>query len=479
MKLKVKVFLVTMVLVVFSISITAIAIVQINFNTLLQREREQAVIRQDYLIGSITNQIAVQKISYHQISMEQADLQKMISDLSTSQFDMYHLKVLMKQGDQYIVGENHTILDQQSDLLQRLEDSRSIFTDICEDDGRTYLLAICNLTLENEVYVLATISDISDLFSQYSHQVILVLIISLVLASLLAIILYFSLNYLLNPLTKLNQLILRIANGDYDLRLEEKGSVEFEELADNVNMMSEAIRSKTEMLEELADNRQQFINHFAHEMKTPLTSILGFADILRLKKDVAESERQEYASIIAEEATRLKVLSSKLLELVTTNDQMLEMRPVSLKALFTDIWQSMQPLLARKKVSLIIKPSDLILICDKYLISSMLYNLIDNAYKASFENGMIYLKAYQVDQHTVLEVKDNGRGMSEKTIRHALEPFYMEDKARSRKNGGSGLGLALCAKIADAHHAKLYIESQLGKGTSIYIEFRKEQGDEV
>lgn len=326
MKLKVKVFLVTMVFVVLSISITAITILQINFNTLLQREREQAVIRQDYLIGSITNQIAVQKISYHQVSMEQADLQKMISDLSTSQFDMYHLKVLMKQGDQYVVGEDHAILDQQSDLLQRLEDSRSIFTDICEDDSKTYLLAICNLTLENEVYVLATISDISDLFSQYSHQVILVLIISLVLASLLAIILYFSLNHLLNPLTKLNQLILRIANGDYDLRLEEKGSVEFEELADNVNMMSEAIRFKTERLEELADNRQQFINHFAHEMKTPLTSILGFADILRLKKDVAESERQEYASIISEEATRLKVLSSKLLELVTTNAQMLEKR---------------------------------------------------------------------------------------------------------------------------------------------------------
>ena len=179
MKLKVKVFLVTMVLVVLSISITVITILQINFNTLLQREREQAVIRQDYLIGSITNQIAVQKISYHQVSMDQADLQKMISDLSTSQFDMYHLKVLMKQGDQYVVGEDHTILDQQSDLLQRLEDSRSIFTDICEDDGRTYLLAICNLTLENEVYVLATISDISDLFSQYTHQVILVLIISL------------------------------------------------------------------------------------------------------------------------------------------------------------------------------------------------------------------------------------------------------------------------------------------------------------
>jgi len=81
MKLKVKVFLVTMVLVVLSISITVITILQINFNTLLQREREQAVIRQDYLIGSITNQIAVQKISYHQVSMDQADLQKMISDL--------------------------------------------------------------------------------------------------------------------------------------------------------------------------------------------------------------------------------------------------------------------------------------------------------------------------------------------------------------------------------------------------------------
>ena len=100
----------------------------------------------------------------------------------------------------------------------------------------------------------------------------------------------------------------------------------------------------------------------------------------------------------------------------------------------------------------------------------LISNLIDNAVKASKSGDEIYLKAY-IDGSLVIEVKDTGVGIPKEDIKNIFEPFYMVDKSRDRSNNGAGLGLSICAEIAKLHNVKINVESELGKGTSIYICF--------
>lgn len=222
----------------------------------------------------------------------------------------------------------------------------------------------------------------------------------------------------------------------------------------------------------------------AHEMKTPLTSILGFADILRIKSVVTDEQRRDFASAIVEEAKRLRGLSAKLLTLASTDNTPLDFADIPVAQLFSDVHATMAPVLGRRGIKLTTLHKNAVLHIDRELFLSLLYNLIDNAAKASPDNSEIWLIQSELDGHTVVSVIDRGMGMKPDTVRRATEAFYMEDKARSRKAGGAGLGLALCDDICRRHGARLEIRSTYQKGTTIIIHMNvapipKNQGNEL
>jgi len=469
MKLWQKIFLTTLCLVIIAVNVTAIFVLQTNFHTIIQREREQAILRQVYLTSTITSQIVTKKMKNDQGLLDQTEVHKIIEDLPLTQYNTEQINIMIMHDQKLILGSQSEVVTQQQDFLKQVEKSQNIITNICDHQSQTYLITGSSLTLENDPYLVITLLDITELYSQYHNQFLIVILLSFGFAGALSIILFFITVHLLKPLKQLNETILLIAQGHYDLRLKETGSIEFIELSSNVNTMAQSIEEKTLKLEQLAESRQQFINHFAHEMKTPLTSILGFADIMRIKKSVDDEERQEYAHIIMEEAKRLKVLSAKLLELATTKEMLIEHENVSVIELFHDIHLTIQPILQKKNLTLDIQALDIEIAIDKQFMKSFLYNLLDNAIKASYEQGKIELKCYRKDHDLVIEVSDHGIGMSEETVKNAMEPFYMEDKSRSRKSGGVGLGLTLCYEIAKVHQAQFYIESEQGKGTSAYL----------
>lgn len=110
---------------------------------------------------------------------------------------------------------------------------------------------------------------------------------------------------------------------------------------------------------------------------------------------------------------------------------------------------------------------------DETLLLSLLTNLVENAARASTENEIITVRAYQKNNHPILEVSDNGCGMDTKELEKIIEPFYRVDKSRSRALGGVGLGMSIVAQIADFHEAKLDIQSQQQQGTTVRIIFNK------
>ena len=237
-----------------------------------------------------------------------------------------------------------------------------------------------------------------------------------------------------------------------------------------MNIMADSIQRNAARLEKIAEDRQTFIANLAHEMKTPLTSILGFGDLLRIKKNVTDDERMEYAGVIVEETKRLRSLSGKLMELVALGGTETEMKPVALREIFRDLETAFSPQLSKNGLTLYTSCEEITVNADEELLKSLLSNLIENAVKASSEGKRIALNARHSDEgRCLISVTDEGIGMSQEAIEKVFQPFYMVDKSRSRKAGGAGLGLALCEKIASVHGAELSVTSEIGKGTTVSL----------
>ena len=219
--------------------------------------------------------------------------------------------------------------------------------------------------------------------------------------------------------------------------------------------------------------RREFSANVSHELKTPLTSILGFGDLLRIKRTVDDKERREYAGIIVEETKRLKTLSGKLMELITVGSTQLDWQTIPLTSIMEEVGQALQISLSKSGITLNIKVCKIEVSVDKELFKSLIYNLIDNAIKASKSGQEIEVFAEETNGILTIAVKDHGIGIPKEEINKIMQPFYMIDKSRTRKAGGAGLGLALCSEIARLHGARLQIESEPRKGTCVSIIFDK------
>jgi len=161
------------------------------------------------------------------------------------------------------------------------------------------------------------------------------------------------------------------------------------------------------------------------------------------------------------------------MELVTINEVELQMVPVNVADLLAQTAKSYQPICEEAKVSLTLELEPAIIQADETLFATLVVNLIDNARKASETGKEIQVCCKKRHNHVLIQVKDQGSGIPKEQICHVTEAFYMVDKARSRKAGGSGLGLALCDRIAGLHGARLEIESILGEGTAVSVVFER------
>ncbi|MBR1496420.1 MAG: HAMP domain-containing histidine kinase [Oscillospiraceae bacterium] len=221
-------------------------------------------------------------------------------------------------------------------------------------------------------------------------------------------------------------------------------------------------------LENVAARREEFIGSFAHELKTPLTAIIGYADMLR-SKDMTPKTRFTAAGYIFSEGKRLEALSLKLMDIIVAGKQELELRRFEVGYFIRAIAAVTVPSLSSEGITLDIRWEPGYLMVEPDLFKTLLINLIDNARKASKRNSVIELYGKPEDGGYAIYVQDHGRGIPREELSRITEPFYMVDKSRSRAQNGAGLGLALCQRIAELHGTKLEYTSELGTGTTVRI----------
>ena len=479
MKLWQKIFLWTLLTVMAAVSTIVLLLLKRDFDDSMKMQMERVISEHSYMVSNISNKMVATRLQENSILLNSNQIITVMKDI----FDDSRLNpatvVALFNTDSKVLYNNAPIRIDTS-LLKEVfrqkelsDDSNVCCTQILTIDKRPRLFVASPVILEKQNYVFVTSTDISQLRKSYEKQIRDTKYMCILLSLICAMILLVLSRLLLRPLATLNRTTSAIASGNYGERIRISSKDELGELSASMNVMADSIEKNVDQLREVAENRNTFINNLAHEMKTPLTSILGFSDIMRIKRAISEEEIAEYSGIIFDEATRLKNLSGKLMELITIGETNLEFTPINATDLFSQIESVMQPIMAASDITLQTACEPCLLSIDLELMKSMLFNLLDNAKKASSKGSCIWLKGKKQGARYAISVIDQGIGMAAKDIDRVTEPFYMVDKARSRKAGGVGLGLALCKSIAEIHLATFEIKSELSKGTTVTITLKE------
>jgi len=272
--------------------------------------------------------------------------------------------------------------------------------------------------------------------------------------------------FITRPIKKMNKTAAAIAKGHYNERLRIRRGDEIGELSGSFNQMADAIQEKIDELLENARQKEDFVANFAHELKTPLTSVIGYADMI-YQKDLPPKQIKDAAWYILTEGLRLEALSLKLMDLIVLNKQDFVMEEMNTEELITNISGSLKPMLDDKNVSLHINMKPAYIKVEFDLFKTLMFNLIDNAVKAGCKE--IDITGKQVENCYSISISDNGKGMPPSELEKITEAFYTVDKSRSRRQHGAGLGLALAAKIAALHGSTLAFSSYENVGTVVKI----------
>ena len=315
--------------------------------------------------------------------------------------------------------------------------------------------------------------DIQYVFDNRDKNYTVLKQIIILISAFTSVVLFVFARYITRPIVELTKGAQRMSNGDYTARIKsnygEMKSIEAITLGKTLNMLAENTEKHIEELEDAAEKQNRFVGSFTHEIKTPLTSIIGYSDLLRTY--ALDIEKQHtYREFIYKEGKRLEQLSHNLLQLLVVEKNDFPRMSIHMENFLKDIDNSVRFLSEKYNIKIEFDYEDAICKIESTLLKTTVTNLIDNACKASDEEQIVHVKGEKISNLYRISVIDEGIGIDESEIEKITEPFYMVDKSRSRKQGGAGLGLALCSAIVQVHESRLNINSTLGKGTTIYFD---------
>ena len=309
-------------------------------------------------------------------------------------------------------------------------------------------------------------SYIDFILNQYLYVGVIVVLIALVVAFFLA-------RNISAPIVKMKNEANKLAQGDYDVKFE---TVSFSE----INELAATLDDATEKLSKVNDLRKDLVANVSHDIKTPLTMIKAYAEMI---KDISGDDpvkRNEHLDVILEETEYLNKLVTDMSELSKLQSGVLEVKRENfdMKACVDKVVLLLSQVIREKNVNLVLDLDDCVAYADEIKISQVIYNFLSNALKYSNDNSKIIIRLRDSEEKIRLEVKDFGAGISEETLPYIWDRYYKVDKNFNRTVNSTGLGLAIAKAILEAHKAKYGVESTLNKGSTFYFELSKDYEEE-
>lgn len=436
MKFYGKVFFSMIILISLSFGVFGTLMIQISFQSALDREIEMGKIENQML--KLTFETTVNSIPEVYFEKQNDRLSEVAQSIKG--------RVDSKESRMALIDENRTLI--YSDMDMPIDDV--LFDEITlEKSGyhiytrndRYYLnvMSVINISFLPSKMRMETITDITQVYverNQMFHTYRMIILIVLGCVAVVALAISY---FLTRSVRQLSKMARSFAKGNMEAR-------------------------------SLVKSQEDFTSAFAHELKTPLTSIIGYADMIR-SMELSEEERIKAAGYIYSQGKRLEALSFKLLELLVMKKQDFEFVNLDAHYFIQMVFDLAEVGVLEKGLVLKMKAEPGKVYGEKDLLISLFANLIDNSKKASDAGDVIWIEGKEGKEGYEITVRDEGRGIPEEELGKITDAFYMVDKSRSRKEGGAGLGMTLCSQIIRLHNAKWKIESRVGEGTSIMVTF--------
>lgn len=458
MKFSYKILLWTIVMMAAAFGISGYFFVNNVFETALAREIQQAMDESSIL--QFAFETAALNVPSKYDVLQDTTVEQIGSNLEKGGQGAARLLRLSDEDKNVLYASEG--FSEDTELLEQVEEDARAYQ--LTGQGEHYYIQMGSVinALDRKLY-LETMKDVTEVFEErtlgfdvYRRVTLLMLVCS-------CVVMFFISFWLTKPIRLLTKATRKMAAGEYSYRADVISNDELGQLTEDFNEMAGVLEENIHKLEEGVRSREDFIAAFAHELKTPLTAIIGYADLLRSRK-LDDEKHFLSANYIYTEGKRLEAMSFRLLDIIVTKRSEIELQAVSVEVLF----QYLRDMYAENhQIRLDFSYEEGKVKAESNLIKSVLLNLVDNAMKASEEGSVVEIRGRHAQGGYLFEVRDYGVGIPEEEQRKITEAFYMVDKSRSRSRNGAGLGLALCTEILTLHQSRLEIESETGKGTVI------------
>lgn len=447
--LYVRIIVMTMGIMIAS-ALLAFAVANIYYQYYLKSENDEKATQVAENIVTIFQQDTTRDISSYLLSM---------ADLG------YKFHVIDEHGEEQTYGEPFRLNNLEAADIEKVL-SGEAYHGIAEFPWKPFITGFFDNELRNtvgiplkvdgEVYALFVRPNTTQQFGEMRIFLALLLIFVLLFSFLLILI---STSFIVNPVKKLTEATKKIAAGNYHLKLNVNRHDEIGRLAHDFSKMSDR-------LEHTEERRQEFVASVSHEIQSPLTSIQGFSQALRMQ-DLSEEERVHYLSIIEKESKRLSMLSKQLLTLSFLDGEIDHKQKISFnvadqlkEVVSTATWQWRE-----KEIMIEMDMPPTTIYGDPKLLHQVWLNLLTNAIRYNHEGGTIAIQVINLNGNVDVIFKDTGVGIAKEDISQLFERFYMVDKARTRTESSTGLGLSIVQKIIKLHGGTIMVESELNQGS--------------
>lgn len=462
MKFRLKITFCMLCLMAVLFGIGSSALIAISFQDGLDREKEAA--KNSYRMLIYTLQMTGELETWSSTE----EIQALFRQLSDQGGSWSAISLYSEDGRLYSSGDAAEYFQDPRGTVDTQHCAITYFED---GAGERYLQLSGAFLAGDRTLYLDMAHNISMLYRTREQQQAAYRRIFLGMTVLCAALAYTMALVLTRSLSRLSKGAREIAQGNFSYRSGIRSGDEIGRLSEDFDRMAGQVEQNILDLKESVERQERFVSSFTHELKTPMTAVLGYADLLR-SQDLTEEERRDAANYIFSEGKRLERLSLKLLDIYVADQGEVGLSEQNPGRIVRDMVEHLEPGYREQGIVLTCRCGKGRCLLEPDLFRSLLVNLLDNARKALSDGGEVVVSVETTDEGCTLCVEDNGPGIPAESLERLTEAFYRVDKSRSRRQGGAGLGLTLCAKIAELHKGSLYFESQEGRGTKVTAELK-------
>lgn len=428
-------------------------------------------LRQYFLLNNI-------EFSETALMSEAADISKQLSSATENRIDIYNLKGSRMSNNPEEQGSSAD----NRDLINAINGKISYAAYINGSNAKVSLSYPIQVN-DSYIGILRYTKDYTQLFNNSKRFRTVINVFATCIFSIVFVVSIILSRQITKPIKKLTETSEKVADGNFDIQMEVNTDDEIGDLSNRFQMMVGRIKEQIEIIKEDRDilkksqaQNKVFFDNVTHELKTPITVIMGYAQALKENRFSDEKLFDKSVTYILNESIRLNNMVVELLELSKTSsaDFTYYFENMEVGRIVAQTCEEMKIKGKKYNIDIYCDIEDSLYInCDKDRIKEVLINLLDNSMKYGYVNSLIEVRAYKENNCVFISVKDKGEGIAEENVKKLFDPFYRVSKKASRDLGSAGLGLTIVKSIVEKHCGDIEIKSKIGEGTEVIISFEE------